>query len=297
LEKELDKLIEESRGEMQIGTTRRGIGPAYAMRTLRLSPTAFHIVSGNFDMNSIVKIYKMLGIELNYMKWIEGASSILKPILEDVHAILRDAKSKGEEILFEGSQGTLLDLIYGTYPYVTGCQTISGFIFSSLGLWNLPCNVLGVTKCYTTRVGSGPFPTEIKGQDSELLRNAGNEYGSTTGRPRRVGWLDLVLLKYACKINGVDSIALTKLDVLSKIKHPYVCISYNVNGKEVKEYDFSFPLENARPNLLRIKSFYGEKVKDMPGGVKEIIKMIEDETGLNVKLLSFGQERGEIIEL
>ncbi len=297
LEKELDALIERIRGKKAIGTTRRGIGPAYAMRALRLTPTAGQLASGHFDTHPMKSFYEIVGLSYDNLEgWMKEYSSFIRPFISDVPHEISEMQERGEAVILEGSQGTMLDLLFGTYPYVTSSQTTAGFIHSSLGV-KVKFDVLGVAKCYTTRVGSGPFPSEVFSKDSEKIREAGNEYGSTTGRPRRIGWLDLVLLRYACRINNCKEVALMKLDVLAEIKQPFVCISYDVEGREVKEYDGSFPLETAKPNLMSITSFYKEDVRKIPQGVKEIINLVESETSSHVGMLSYGQEREKTVEL
>lgn len=299
-EKILDAKLEEMRGSRKLGTTLRGIGPSFGMRALRLILTVNQILNKTYDLEILQKFYDTFGINAKGLPdWIESVSDLFKNLAADVSFEIYSLLEKGENILFEGSQGTLLDILYGTYPFVTSTSTISGYIPASLGISpKYLDSVLGVAKCYNTRVGNGPFPTELIGEEAERIRNLGSEFGATTGRPRRVGWLDLPLLRYACRLNGATEIAITKVDVLSKIKEPRICIAYSVNGEEKKEYNANMDLDGVEPVFIQLDSFYNEDLsRGLPKGVKQLVETIEKETKVKVSAISYGPERDQTIEL
>lgn len=300
LEKHLDALIEEARGSSALGTTRRGIGPSYAMRAFRLAPRAVDLFS-DFDMNATRKFCAMLGVSSPGLDtWIAGARRVLKGRLGDAGAAVREVNEGGGGVLFEGSQGTLLDLLHGSYPFVTSSHTLASYIPASLGIPNSRVGrVVGVTKCYATRVGGGPFPSEIKGRLGERLREAGNEYGATTGRPRRVGWLDFVALKYSIGLNDAHEIAVTKVDVLSKFKEFKVCVAYSIDGSETTNFQQSLAhLGRAEPIYETPFSLYdtGFGSRSSPK-LRELIDFLEESLRVRVRLVSYGEERSKTIEL
>ena len=236
-DKEFDVKVEEARGPSAIGTTRRGIGPSYAMRALRLSPRVSDLVAGD-GLGPLARFYEAYSLDTSGLEaWADQSRRLLEGLTGDVAQRVHEIDESGGSVLFEASQGTLLDLLHGSYPFVTATHTTSSYVPAALGISpRLAGRALGVMKCYCTRVGAGPFPTEVTGPFAESLRELGNEYGATTGRPRRVGWLDLVSLRYAIRLNGVEEVAISKLDVLSNVKDVRVCTAYKVKGSETTDF-------------------------------------------------------------
>ena len=300
LEKEFDEFIEGQRGPLALGTTKRGIGPAYAMRALRLSPRAADLFT-TFDMTPITRFYSRIGLETKkFVAWLDAARETLNGMLADVGAEVDGICDRGGSVLFEGSQGTLLDLLHGSYPYVTSSHTIATYLPASLGV---PASrigkVLGVAKCYTTRVGEGPFPSEIRGTLGSRMRELGREYGATTGRPRRVGWLDLVALKYAVRVNGVDEIALSKVDVLAKLRQLRVCVAYRIDGSETSDFQRSIGhLDEVEPVYESPANLHGAIFEgEVPAEVMKLVDYMERALRVKIALVSFGDERSETVEL
>jgi adenylosuccinate synthase len=296
LEKEMDAFIEELRGQGAIGTTKRGIGPSYAMRALRLTPRAGDLERGTFDLRPAIKFYRTFIKNLPATDdWLVSARDALHGLVGDVGEDIMESNEKGRSILFEGAQGVLLDLIHGTYPYVTGTHTLASYVPASLGIpVKAVGDVMGVAKAYATRVGSGPFPTEIHGKLEQLIRETGREYGATTGRPRRVGWLDLVALKYAVKMNGVTTLALTKLDILTKLKEFRVCTHYEIDGAQTEEFSRALPiLDSVKPVYLDLPSLYGAELttKRLHRPVEKFVEFLEEEMNVSVSIVSMGEER------
>ena len=300
LEKEFDGMLEAMRGSSAIGTTKRGIGPSYAMRALRLSPRVSDLIDG-FDFADMERFYGKIGIPASSLRgWVAPSLRLLKGLSGDVPSRIEEMADRGGAILYEGSQGTLLDLLHGSYPYVTSSHTIASYVPTALGIPpSLSGEPFGVAKCYTTRVGGGPFPTELKGPTGELIREVGMEYGSTTGRPRRVGWLDLVALRYAVRLNGTSKIALTKLDVLARVKELRVCTAYSDDGTETASFHRSLPhLGKVKPVYERLEPLFGESFADgMPSRAKAFIGFVERELKAEVVLVSHGDERSRTTRL
>jgi adenylosuccinate synthase len=296
LEKEMDAFIESLRGDKAIGTTKRGIGPSYAMRALRLTPRAGDLERGTYDLRSATAFYKRFLPKLPPMEgWVESAQSSLKGLVGDVGQEIMAANEEGHSVLFEGAQGVLLDLIHGTYPYVTGTHTLASYVPASLGIPTSSLGeVMGVAKSYSTRVGEGPFPTEIRGGLEKLIRETGREYGATTGRPRRVGWLDLVALKYAVKMNGVATLALTKLDILTKLKEFKVCTAYSIDGKETDSFSRALPqLDYVKPVYLDLPPLYGAGLdtSKLHKSLEKFVEFLERQLKVSVSIVSMGEER------
>jgi adenylosuccinate synthase len=300
MEREADHLLETMRGSTSIGTTGRGIGPAYAMRAFRLAPRVSDVLSG-FDFGPMQRFYAALGIDSGKLEaWAKEAKRLLRGLVGDVGTKIEEIDSGGGSVLFESSQGTLLDILHGSYPFVTSTHTVASYIPASLGIPPaLAGEPLGVMKCYTTRVGAGPFPTEVSGKLGETIRKVGNEYGATTGRPRRVGWLDLVALRYAIRLNGVKEVALSKIDVLAKIKDFKVCVAYKHSGSESTDFHKSLGhLNQVKPVLESPFSLRGAEFgRTLSGGARKLVEYVEAELGVDVKLVSFGEERSRTIEL
>lgn len=300
LEKEMDSYIEGLRGANAIGTTKRGIGPSYAMRALRLTPRAGDLANGSFDMSSALAFYKSFMKDSPDLEpWKAQAREVLRGRTGDVGGTIMELNEKGSSVMFEGAQGVLLDLIYGTYPYVTGAHTIATYVPAGLGIPNSSLgDVMGVAKAYTTRVGGGPFPTEMTDETGEKIRQEGKEYGATTGRPRRVGWLDLVALKYAVRLNGVSELALTKLDILTKVRDMKVCVAYSVDGAETEDFSRALPqLGTVRPVYMDMPSFYGTRLSEgpLPRIAEDLVGYLEGELRVKVTLVSTGEERSATI--
>jgi len=299
-DKELDRSLERMRGASSIGTTKRGIGPSYALRALRLSPRVSDLVDG-FDYASLSELYRRLSVDpAGLIVWADESRELLGRLSGDVGARVVDIDEKGGSALFEGSQGTLLDLIHGSYPYVTSTHTLASYIPAGLGIPpSLAGKSMGVAKAYTTRVGGGPFPTEIEGPVAEKLRSLGNEYGATTGRPRRVGWLDLVALKYAVRLNGISELALTKVDVLSQVGEFKACVAYQHEGSESSDF------QSALSHLPDVEPVYDSPF-NLRGGTyghrlstdgRKLVDYLEAQLKTEVKLVSYGEERSKTIEL
>ncbi len=312
----LDKVSEECTAK-SIGTTGRGIGPAYVDKYARCGirvSEALHedILQSRLENNFLDKIKlikQYYGKEFNedYKKLIQDyieALGKIKIFIADTTYFLNNSIKQGKKILLEGAQGTLLDVDHGTYPFVTSSNPTSGGACTGLGIPpNSIKNIIGVAKAYTTRVGNGPFPTELKDHTGEVIRKSGFEFGSTTGRPRRCGWLDLVALKYAATINGMNCIALTKIDVLSNFNEIKICTKYKINGEETTEFPSdNFIFERVVPIY---KTFHGwekslsgiSSYDELPKETKEYIKFIEDFIEIPVKIISTSPDRADTILL
>ncbi|MGD0477011.1 MAG: adenylosuccinate synthase [Nitrososphaerales archaeon] len=299
-DKELDVVLEQMRGGSAIGTTRRGIGPAYAMRALRLALRASDLLDDH-DSAASSQFYSLLGVDPTGLPaWIEDSKRVLAGLVGNVSSRIVDIGNAGGSVLFEASQGALLDLLHGSYPFVTSSHTVASYIPAGLGIPPSEAGEpLGVMKCYTTRVGNGPFPTETKGSTSDQIRSVGNEYGTTTGRPRRVGWLDLVALRYAITLNGVKNIAISKLDVLSEVKEFRVCIAYRHLGSETGDFQRSLGhLHEVEPVYESPFSMHGAKYdRELPAQAKKLVDYLEAALRVRVSLVSHGEERSRTIEL
>lgn len=310
----LDKESENKKGNKKIGTTGRGIGPSYTDKIARhgirmmdlLSPKVLkeklsaNLVTINFLLENMYQAAPLNADTIFdlYMKYAERLSGHIA----DTDVIINQAIDSGQKVLFEGAQGTLLDIDHGTYPFVTSSNTIAGGACTGLGVGPTKIKrVLGITKAYTTRVGEGPFPTELKDELGESLRQRGGEFGATTGRARRCGWLDILILKHAIRINGLTGIALTKLDILDGMEKLRICVGYKYNGKLYEEFPKEIEiLENCEPvyeeaegwkeSTLGVKNF-----DQLPVNAKKYIKKIEDMLNIKVQVISTGQKRDEII--
>ena len=300
MDKQLDAVLEEMKGPTAIGTTKRGIGPSFAVRALRLSPRVIDLMRG-FDFAALVRFYDKFSLDsAGLASWVEESKRLLAGIAGSVSARIMAMIERGERVLFEGSQGTLLDLIHGSYPYVTGTHTTASYIPASLGIPpSAAGESLGVMKCYATRVGSGPFPTEVKGPVGDGIRSIGNEYGATTGRPRRVGWLDLVALRYSIALNGSEKIVVSKVDVLSKVRDFKVCVAYKHQGSESTDFQSSLAhLDEVEPVYESPLSLNGARYESgLPEEGKKLVTYLEKELGVSVTMVSHGEDRSKTIEL
>lgn len=312
----IDQAKEAALGDLAIGTTGRGIGPAYEDKVARRALKLFDL----YDQTVLEKKLKKLLDYHNFLltsyynsKPIDydlilgqllAAREILLPLLIDVTQLLFQAKQQEKSILFEGAQGTLLDIDQGTYPYVTSSNTTAGAAATGTGFGPLYLDeVLGVTKAYATRVGGGPFPTELQNETGMLIAKLGNEFGSVTGRPRRCGWLDIPLLKRAIAINSISALCLTKLDVLDQFSSIAICTAYKLNG-EIIDYIPSNPLDFEKVVPIyetmpgwKTKTLGLNKLSDFPAAARNYIERLAALTGLPIKLLSTGPERRQTIVL
>ena len=316
----LDRAQDAALGKAQIGTTGRGIGPAYVDKASRrglrvgeiLEPELFasHVRIHFEEVNHLlIDWYHQPGMEVDALvkEYLAYAEQI-RPFIRRIGPLIQSALKEGKTILAEGAQGTLLDVEQGTYPYVTSSCTTSAGVFSSLGLGvQAVRKVVGVTKAFQTRVGAGPFPTELDGEMAHFLRGSGanpwDEYGTTTGRPRRVGWLDMMLLKYAYEVNGFGELFLTKLDVLSGLSEIPVCVAYQRNGRIIHTLDFSGDarlLSRCTPVYETLPGWQEDLREcrvwqDLPAAAQTYVHYIEKQTGLPVKNISVGPERSALI--
>jgi len=308
--RDLDLLSEARRGERKIGTTSRGIGPAYedkiARRGIRVGDLADpalleHEVRANVDArNRLVQDTTMDAREVLADLAVHAAR--LKPWVRDVSLMLAEAMKQGQSILFEGAQGTLLDIDHGTYPYVTSSNASIGGVCTGLGVPPKAIDgVLGVVKAYTTRVGEGPMPTELTGEMGNRLRDSGNEYGAVTGRPRRCGWYDAVVARYGARINGLDALALTKLDVLDGLDQIEICTAYRSGGRTIT--DFPSDLSQLVAATPVYESMPGWKTptkgvrryEDLPEAARRYIARLEEVSGVRAGIVSTGSERDDTI--
>lgn len=309
----LDRLYEEAKGKKKTGTTGRGIGPVYADKVsyngIRISDLENEkIFTDKLKTQLLIKNKilvalgeKPLSSSVVRKKYLETFKKI-KPYIKEPFGILEKSLDNKENILFEGAHGVFLDNDWGTYPFVTASNVVSGNVTSGSGVPPQKItNIIGVVKAYTTRVGAGPFPTELNDKDGENLTNIGHEFGTTTGRKRRCGWLDLELIRFAAKINGFTEIAITKLDILDNFPLIKICTHYRINGSTVQYNDISTTqLQDAKPVYKSLKGWMkptkGIKSFDMlPQEAKEYIREIERIVGVKVKYISTGESRDEII--
>lgn len=310
----LDQMKEKNKGAKAIGTTGRGIGPAYVSKVARIGIRMIDLLDTEVlnqkliqnieDINrALENIYEEPTIDAQELiNELEGAIAKLSPYICNTTHMLHEALERDENILLEGAQGCLLDVDHGTYPYVTSSSPTSGGACTGSGIPPLAITqAMGITKAYCTRVGNGPFPTELIEKTGELLRKKGHEFGATTGRPRRCGWLDLVALKYACRINGLNELTLTKMDVMDGFDIIKVCTSYQIDEVETKV----FPL--GLNNLEKVEPIYTELQgwdqdisgittwNELPSSAQEYIRFIEDYLGVPFKIISTGPKRNETI--
>jgi len=308
--RDLDLLSEARRGERKIGTTSRGIGPAYedkiARRGIRAGDLADPAgleqnVRANVDArNRLVQDTTMDAVDV--LADLAKHAERLKPWVRDVSLMLAEAMKRGQAILFEGAQGTLLDIDHGTYPYVTPSNASVGGVCTGLGVPPKSIGaVLGVVKAYATRVGEGPFPTELTSDMGNLLRDSGNEYGSVTGRPRRCGWYDAVAVRYGVRINGLDALALTKLDVLDSVDTLEICTSYKCGGRTLTEFPSDLsqlaactPVYESMPGWKTATKGV-RRFEDLPEAARKYIARLEEVSGVRAAIVSTGSERDDTI--
>ncbi|MEK6828238.1 MAG: adenylosuccinate synthase [Nanoarchaeota archaeon] len=285
---------EDKKAGGAIGTTARGIGPAYADKASRIGLKVYEFVD-----DDIFK--KRFGEEEFYQEYKKYAEN-LRPYVNDTTSIINYAISKNKKILFEGAQGTLLDIDHGTYPFVTSSSAIAGGVCTGLGISPKKVqSVLGVCKAYKTRVGLGPFPTEITGAVGEKIQKIGREFGATTGRQRRVGWFDALIGKYAVMINGIDSIALTKLDVFTTVDKLKICVAYKYKGNIIKNFTTNIKvLQNCQPIYEEFDGWWDDisKIRNydkLPNNAKKYLRRIEELLKVPISIVSVGPKREQTI--
>ncbi|MEW5994607.1 MAG: adenylosuccinate synthase [Candidatus Zixiibacteriota bacterium] len=309
----IDAVEEKGRGTGNLGTTMRGIGPAYVDKVARHGIRVVDLFAPDrlrkrLEYQKVIKAKYLDGsaderadLDRTYRELLKLVD-LFRPLVVDVSLALHQAWKEGKTILYEGAQGCLLDVDLGTYPFATSSNTTVGGALTGLGIsLNMIDEVVGVIKAYTTRVGAGPFPTELVDATGEHLRTQGDEYGASTGRPRRCGWLDLVPLRHAVRINGVDSIAVTKLDVLDDLPEINVCTAYELDGETIEQ----MPLDLAR--LSEVKPIYktlpgwqsdstGTTLfKELPKKAQAYLRFIADDLGVEICIVSTGARRTETI--
>jgi adenylosuccinate synthase len=316
----LDAANETRLGRRKIGTTKRGIGPAYTDKAARIGIRVQDLhdkkilrqkldtaIASKNDL--LEKVYNSSGVDpFEVMDQYAQYADKLSPYIADTSLLIDQALKRGENVLFEGAQGCLLDIDHGTYPFVTSSNPIAGAACVGAGVGPTKIDdVLGVCKAYTTRVGEGPFPTELTNELGEHLVQKGSEFGTTTGRQRRCGWLDLVILKYAIRLNGLTGLAITKLDVLSGLSQLEICSMYDYEHDGVKENYTEFPphqsiFYHCSPVLETMPGWQEDitgcrKMSDLPREARDYLALIEEEAGIPVKMVSVGPEREQIIEV
>jgi adenylosuccinate synthase len=306
----LDAAYESHKGETRIGSTLKGIGPAYTDKISRNGLRVGDILRDDFikryreHVNNHLKILGNYDFSFDLEKyeegWFEGIDLLRKFRLVSTEYLINGLAGEGKKILAEGAQGTMLDIDFGSYPYVTSSNTISAGACTGLGISpKMTGEIFGIFKAYCTRVGSGPFPTELYDETGNALRDVGREFGSTTGRPRRCGWLDLPALKYSIMINGVTQLFMTKADVMSAFDTIKICTSYKIGSREFDNVPFEndVPVE---PVYTEIKGWNTDisairHFKDLPETLINYISFIEKETGIPITIISVGPDRSETI--
>lgn len=312
----LDEVEEEFRGEHKIGTTKRGIGPCYGDKNARNGIRVVDLMdeeefSAKLERNLEAKnhllkqVYGVEGFDFEQVKAeYLGYAEQLRPYVADTSVVLNDAIEAGQKVLFEGAQATLLDLDHGTYPYVTSSHPIAGgaCIGSGVGPKRIS-KVIGVVKAYSTRVGEGPFPTELLDATGDLIRERGHEYGTTTGRPRRCGWLDAAVVRYAGIVSGIDYMAITRLDILDGIKTLKLCTGYKYKGELIKEFPASLKvLAQVEPVFEELpgweESISGiRSYAELPVNARRYVERLSEVSGIEIGIVSVGPSREQTIIL
>jgi len=312
----LDAVEEDYRGDFKIGTTKRGIGPCYMDKNARSGIRMVDLMdeeefSAKLERNLEAKnhllkaVYNEEGFEFEAVKAeYLGYAEKLRPFIADTSAVLHEAISQGQKVLFEGAQATQLDLDHGTYPYVTSSHPIAGGACIGAGIGPSKISkVIGVVKAYTTRVGEGPFPTELLDETGETIRKQGHEYGTTTGRPRRCGWLDACVVRYAGYVSGIDYMAITRLDILDNLKTLKMCVGYKYKGELLKEFPASLKVladvepvyeefEGWQTDISGIRSY-----DELPANARRYLERLSEVSGIKIGIVSVGPRRDQTIIL
>lgn len=307
----LDKASELSKGESKIGSTLKGIGPAYMDKTGRNGLRVGDLLDKNFTTQYIklrLKHQRMLdsfGFQEDISAWEEEffeALDFMRQLkIVNGEYFINDQISNGKKVMAEGAQGSMLDVDFGTFPFVTSSNTISAGVCTGLGVAPQKIrDVIGVTKAYCTRVGGGPFPTELHDETGERLRKVGNEFGATTGRPRRCGWIDLVALNFACMINGVTKVVMTKADVLDAFEELQVCESYRIDGKETKQVPYQMTKMSIEPVYKKFRGWNKDitaikSIDTIPETMRSYINHITEYLGVPISYISNGPGRDQLI--
>ncbi len=310
----LDCAKEQNLGDSFIGTTRRGIGPAYVDKIARIGLHASDILDLEGLIDKFTQVFEYHNFMLqnyygseamDFKKMLDEVlefAELIKPLITDVPLKLADHRKRGDNILFEGAQGTFLDVDHGSYPFVTSSNTVAGAASIGSGFGPLYLDyVLGVTKAYTTRVGSGPFPTELKDDIGARLSERGDEFGATTRRARRCGWLDIALLRKSILINSITALAITKLDVLDGMEKIKICVGYKLHGKEIEvsptsldDFKACEPIYEELPGWSE-STFESKSFDDLPREAKKYLSRIEELAGIKIALVTTGQDRDDVI--
>jgi adenylosuccinate synthase len=312
----LDGAEEQYLGKKKIGTTKRGIGPCYSDKVSRNGIRAIDLIDkrnlsqlldGILPIKQrIIDIYK-INKKIDKKEILEKYYNFgkeLKKYIARTHLIINESISKGENILLEGAQGTMLDVDFGTYPYTTSSHVIAGGSSTGLGIGPRNIDVIvGIVKAYTTRVGEGPLPTELFDEIGKYLQKNGHEFGTTTSRPRRCGWLDLVVIKQACLISGITKLAITKLDVLNGLIKIKICSHYSLNNKKIDYFPASIEdVKKCKPIYIELSGWdkidpKSSNLKDLPKEAQEYLKVIEKVVKVPISIVSIGPGRTETIEV
>ncbi|MDR2616933.1 MAG: adenylosuccinate synthase [Endomicrobium sp.] len=310
----IDGILEE--GDIKIGTTKKGIGPCYADKVKRIGIRVIDYLEKDvfidlLEKNLLEKAPILIKnnvdiakLKKEILKDREELAKFIKPFVANTGFMIEEAMNRNKKILFESAQGTLLDLDFGTYPYVTSSNPISGGVCVGAGIGPTHIkNVLGVVKAYTTRVGEGPFTVELFDQTGDFLREKGKEYGATTGRPRRCGWFDAVVVRHSVRVSGIKHLILTKLDCMEDIKTIKICVAYKYKGKIYKEFPASRTIQKyATPVYEHMPGFNGQikgirDFKKLPVNAQNYVKRLEQLVGAPIDLISLGRKREETIEV
>jgi adenylosuccinate synthase len=301
----IDSASERRLGRLQIGTTRRGIGPAYADKAARLGIRVQDILEPKILRQKFETALAEKNLLLDeplepgdLADRMETCAARLRPHVADTSLLVERALKAGQKVLLEGAQGTLLDLDHGTYPFVTSSNPVAGAAATGIGIGPTRIeNVIGVAKAYVTRVGEGPFPTEIEGPDQARVRELGEEYGTTTGRERRCGWLDLVGLRFAARVNGMTSLALTKLDVLSSFAEIPVCVRYRLpDGTETDEFpSHQSDFHHAKPVYEVLPGWQEPLDGSLPPAARRYVEFVQEALELEVEMVGTGADRAQIV--
>jgi adenylosuccinate synthase len=310
----VEKITEATPGRVAIGTTSRGIGPCYEDKTGRRGIRMADLLDREFFEPAVRTLMadhltraRAFGVEDSFdmdaaIAQYNEAAEFIRPLVCDTAYLLGDAMASGKNLLFEGAQGTMLDIDHGTYPFVTSSSSCAGGAATGTGVPPTKIDaVIGISKAYITRVGGGPFPTEALDERGDLIRNRGHEFGSVTGRPRRCGWFDAPLLRYSALLNGFETMVVTKLDVLDELAEIPVCVGYKIDGVTRKEMPSTVrELAKAEPVFEVMPGWQSStegisKWDELPGAAKEYVMFLEDQTGIEAGCISTGPERNQTV--